>query len=82
MKVLLVMVLYVSLAATATNGQYTGILINGASGGTQLYDPFNTPHAQGNLHLGLQTGDGAWYSTAVISGQLAYFGTGSGDWCE
>ncbi len=65
-----------SFATSTANGQsYRGILINGYNS-TQLYDPFNLPHAQGNLHLGLQTigTDGA----AVISGTLAYFG-GTGE---
>lgn len=60
-----------------TNGQrYQGILMNGMYGGTQLYDPFNTPHARGNLQLGLQTGQNAYGGAAVISGQLAYFAGG------
>ena len=54
---------------------HLGILING-QGGTQLYDPFNTPHAQGNLHLGLLTGSAAWSGRAVINGPLAYFAAG------
>jgi len=45
---------------------------------TQLYDPFNMPHAQGNLQLGLQTDGEAFYGRAVISGTLAYFGGGGG----
>jgi hypothetical protein len=58
-----------------TFGQYQGILINGALGGTQVYDLLNAPHAQGKLHLGLQN-----YSmggAAVIKGQLAYFAPGA-----
>ena len=67
-----------SFVISTANGQsYRGILINGASG-TQLYDPFNTPHAQGNLQLGLQTGVNTIGGTAVISGTLAYFG-GNGE---
>ena len=65
-----------SFVTSTANGQsYRGILINGEQG-TQLYDPFNTPHAQGNLNLGLQT-SGSEDGAAVISGTLAYFG-GSG----
>ena len=61
-----------------TNGQqYHGILINGGAG-TQLYDPFNTPHAQGNLNLGLQPGNAAYQGAAVINVQLAYFASGDG----
>jgi hypothetical protein len=30
--------------------------INSQFGGTEMYDPFNTPHGQGNQQLGLQTG--------------------------
>ncbi len=60
-----------SLAISTANGQsYHGILINGAQG-SQLYDPFNTPHARG-LQLGLQT-DAPGSGAAVINGQLAYF---------
>jgi hypothetical protein len=67
------------LCMVATNGQrYQGILINGFVGGTQLYDPFNSPHARGNLNLGLQTGQSAWLGAAVINGPLAYFATGDG----
>lgn len=55
----------------ATRGQhaYQGILINGVDSGTQLYDPFNSPHAIGNLSLGIHG-----YRTSVIIGQMAYFG--------
>ena len=62
------------IAGAFTNGQqeYHGILINGLYV-TQLYDPFNTPHARGNLQLGLQTGNAAYQGAAVINGQLAYF---------
>jgi hypothetical protein len=31
---------------------HSGILINGAAAGTQLFDPMHSPHATGNLHLG------------------------------
>ena len=55
--------------------QYHGILINGQYG-TQLYDPFNSPHATGNLQLGLQTGTTAYEGAAVINGPLAYFNSG------
>ena len=61
--------------ALATNGQYHGILMNGQNG-TQLYDPFNTPHTQGYLQLGLQTTQYAQGGAAVISGHLAYFASG------
>ena len=65
-----------SFVTSTANGQsYHGILINGQQG-TQLYDPFNTPHAQGNLQLGLQTGNAAQHGAAVINGQLAYFASG------
>ncbi|CAM6002050.1 unnamed protein product [Sphagnum balticum] len=70
-------VLACTLAIGAKGQQYHGILINGPQG-TQLYDPFNTPHAQGNLHLGLQAGATTWQGSAVINGQLAYFG-GNGE---
>ncbi len=43
-----------SFVTSTTTGQpYRGILINRPQHGTQLYDSFNTPHAQGNLRLGL-----------------------------
>jgi hypothetical protein len=42
-----------------------------------LYDPFNTPHARGDLKLGLQTSANANYGAAVVSGQLAYFVSGN-----
>ncbi len=64
------------LVATSEQ-QYHGILINGQSG-TQLYDLFNSPHAQGNLQLGLQTGLSAGFGAAVINGPLAYFNSGDG----
>ena len=63
------------LFVSSTNGQYHGILINGQFG-TQIYDPFNTPHAQGNLSIGLANGTNAYTGAAVISGTfppLAYF---------
>ncbi len=76
----LLMLLCVVVAASGQQ-QYHGILINGVYG-TQLYDPFNSPHAQGNLQLGLQTGDSADCSAAVINGPLAYFNSGYGiQWC-
>ncbi len=59
-----------------THAQYHGILINGQHGGTQIYDPFNAPHARGNLYLGLQFGYSAQGGAAVINGQLAYFNSG------
>jgi hypothetical protein len=62
--------------AALIKAEYQGILINGYYGGTQLYDPFNTPHAQGNLDLGLQTGANALAGAAVINGHLAYFASG------
>ena len=68
------------LCGMVTNGdlqQYHGILING-NVGTQLYDPFNSPHALGNLQLGLQAGLNAWFAAAVIDGPLAYFASGFG----
>ncbi len=65
------------LVATGAEQQYHGILINGISG-SQLYDPFNSPHALGNLQLGLQTGLNAWFAAAVIDGPLAYFASGFG----
>jgi hypothetical protein len=49
--------------------------MNGNAGGTQVYDPFNTPHAIGNLHLGLPAGADAQDGAAVINGNLAYFGS-------
>jgi hypothetical protein len=65
----------------APTGKYHGILINSASG-TQLYDPFNAPNAQGNLTLGLQTGNAAQVErsggAAVANGPLAYFAGGGG----
>jgi hypothetical protein len=57
-----------------TYGQYHGILINGYEG-TQLYDPFNVPHATGGLALELPTGENA-AGAAVINGPLAYFASG------
>jgi hypothetical protein len=42
-----------------------------------LYDPFNTPHTQGNLQLGLQRNDNAFGGAAVINGQVAYFASGN-----
>jgi hypothetical protein len=71
-----VVVLAVVLTATRTNGQYHGILINGQQG-TQLYDPFNTPHVQGYLEMGLAMQYAAQSGAAVINGQLAYFGSSS-----
>ena len=65
------------ITSTANGQSYRGILINGQEG-TQLYDPFNAPNAQGNLQLGLQTGEAALIGAAVINGQLAYFASGLG----
>jgi hypothetical protein len=58
---------------------YDGILINGGYGcfaTSQLYDPFSTPQARGNLYVGLQRGLQAIGSAAVINGHLAYFASG------
>ena len=60
----------------SVHAQYHGILINGQYG-TQIYDPFNTPHAQGNLPLGLQMGGNALGAAAVINDQWAYFASGN-----
>ncbi len=64
------------LLATPANAQYQGILINGING-TQLYDPFNVPHAQSDLQFTLQTDGNGADGAAVINGHLAYFGAGS-----
>jgi hypothetical protein len=74
LNVFRIVVLAVVLTAPRATGQYHGILINGKQG-TQLYDPFNPPHAQGNLSLGLPKGSGGG---AAINGQLAYFASGTG----
>jgi hypothetical protein len=71
MSLLLGVVLTIFLTQKS-NGQYQGILINGYNG-TQLYDPFNAPHAYGNLQLGLSLGNHALGATAVMNGQNAYF---------
>jgi len=75
-KVNLNTIIFSVMLAALIRAEYQGILINGQNGGTQLYDPFNTPHAQGNLDLGLQPGKNAWRGAAVINGQLAYFACG------
>lgn len=67
--------------ALTTNGQYMagnyrGILMNGING-TQVYDPFNTPHIYGYLQLGLQTSLNAKGGAAVINGNVAYFASSS-----
>src|SRR5580693_8249661 len=70
---------------TSTNAQssvYHGVLINGQWGGTQLYDPFNTPHARGNLQLGLQTFASASGSAAAIQGEFVYSASGDTGECE
>jgi len=68
------LIVLAALARTGMSAGYTGILINGrwTGAGTQLYDPFNTPHSTGNLQLGLPTD--AIDSDAIIIGPLAYFG--------
>lgn len=71
-------ILTVTLTNLAQSTVYHGILINGQRGGTQMYDPFNAPHARGNLQLGLPEGEGAHGGGAVINGQLAYFVGASG----
>jgi hypothetical protein len=63
------------LAKLAAASRYSGILINGADGGTQLYDPFSATPARGNLSLGLQVYQiGA--AVAVTHGSIAYFASG------
>jgi hypothetical protein len=66
----------VALNMKLVNCEYHGILINGQFG-TQLYDPFNAPNAQGNLFLGLPTGTNALGGAAVIKSRFAYFGGGN-----
>jgi hypothetical protein len=74
---LLTIVLVVTNYLSSGQSAYQGILINGYYGCTQLYDPINAPHAQGNLQLGLQTGIAAIGGAAVsASGQHAYFASG------
>jgi hypothetical protein len=67
-------------ACTYAQQQYHGILINCGDGngyaGTQLYDPFNSPNAHGNLSLGLKTDYRAYGGGAVTDGPLAYFAAG------
>ncbi len=65
------------IAISGQQDKYHGILINGYAG-TQLYDPFNSPHARGNLTLGLSTSWSAYIAAAVINGPLAYFSGGIG----
>jgi hypothetical protein len=68
-----VLVLFVPLGSGQFNA-YHGILINGASG-TQIYDPFNSPHTIGNLQIELQTPTNSFWSAAVMcTNLLAYFG--------
>ncbi len=67
-------VIFCVMFAALIRAEYHGILINGFNGGTQLYDPFSTPHAQGNLKLGLQTA--SYGDAAVINGHLVYFASG------
>jgi hypothetical protein len=59
----------------AADDQLHGLLINGKEG-TQIFDPFNETNVHGKLNLELQKGDGAYYSSAVINGYLAYFAGG------
>jgi hypothetical protein len=76
-----VVALFLSTSLTIDGHQssvYHGILINGQFG-TQLYDPFNEPHAQGNLPLGLPTANAAWGSSAVLYGPFAYFADATGE---
>jgi hypothetical protein len=47
---------FIGVVTSEPNNQGGGILINGALGGTQMYDPYNEPHATGNLTFGLPTG--------------------------
>jgi hypothetical protein len=63
------------IVAACTYGEYHGILINSAAGyaGTQLYDPFNAPHAIGNLSLRLQNVSQGVCGAALASSPLAYF---------
>jgi hypothetical protein len=70
------MILTLSLLTPTTYGQYQGILINGYVGGTQVYNPLNAPHAQGKLHIGLQTNVNVIGCAAVTDGPLAYFASG------
>ncbi len=68
------LVVCVAAMLTCAHAQpYHGILMDGFLGGTQIYDPFNSPHAQGDLSLGLQAGTYALLGAAVIDGQVAYF---------
>ena len=56
---------------------YTGFLLNGEYGGTQIYDPSNVPHGIGNLAFGLPSGPSAFAGAAVAcGGQQLYFGSG------
>jgi hypothetical protein len=54
-----------------------GLLINGYNGGTQIFDPVQTPHAIGDLQLGLPSTIAAFAGGAVRIGGDAYF-VGSG----
>ncbi len=67
------LVLFVYLPHSFVIAHYNGILMSGHIGGTQVYDPFNSPHAQGNLQLGLELNKNAHAGAAVINGHLAYF---------
>lgn len=81
MKVSVCLIVIVVFTKFTHAQSYHGILINGPSG-TQLYDPFDPSHNQGNMRLGLQSGntqtDGS--GVAVINGRYAYFA--GGERCE
>jgi hypothetical protein len=79
MHIFIIMCLILStFAQVAKSGnRYNGILINGEHG-TQLYDPFNTPHSIGNLSLRLQSGQDARGGSAIVVDHTAYFGGGIG----
>jgi hypothetical protein len=70
-------VLVLAILSISVQSTYTGILLNGPFGGTQIYDPFNAPHAQGNLDLRLPNAENANGGGAVINGNMAYFASGS-----
>jgi hypothetical protein len=56
-----------ALVVTLINGQLTGIFMIGPAGGAQLYDPFNTPHAIGNLNVGVNTSSNPGYTNSYTA---------------
>jgi hypothetical protein len=62
--------LLVAVSAGAVDHWLHGVVMISNNAGIQVYDPFNTPHAVGNLSLGMDTTRARPYAAVVVTPHL------------